>query len=365
ANVEKAVTLDDILSALTPRTRRAFQVWQQSLAAGETERGEAINNVFTEVPPFVESANRITAIVASQEGALRAIFHNTAVVFNALTEREGQFRGLIENGERTFHAAAQASNEFADVWRILPSFETTGTAALRTLDSFAAETSPLLDELRPGERALSSFFVASKSFAPKFDSFLTTLGPLTTAAKRGLPTLPRQLALTLPILENVRPVLRNFNPLLSFAGDYLPEIESFFANFTAATQAELSNKNNIEGPKQHYLRTMQVITPEGLSIYKEPIGTSRTNAYPLPGAFKALANGLKVFSAGNCANSAPSVSGPANEVVSQNIIEQIIQFKVANAPGSHANAVPAPACTQQGPFTFNGHTSQFPHVVER
>ncbi|MCW3056681.1 MAG: hypothetical protein JWO21_650, partial [Solirubrobacterales bacterium] len=64
----------------------------------------------------------------------------------------------------------------------------------------------------------------------------------------------------------------------------------------------------------------------------------------------------------SCANSAPSVSGPTSETISETVIEQILQFKVANKPGS-ANEVAAPACTQQGPFTFNGQTSQFPHVT--
>lgn len=364
SQVEKAVTLDDILSALTPRTRRAFQVWMQSLAAGEAGRGEAINSVFTEIPPFVEDANKLVTILASQEGAVRAAVHNTGVVFNALTEREGQFRELISNGEQAFSAAARASSAWANTWRFLPAFERNGTQALRATDSFAADASPLLEQLRPVERKLSSLLQATKPFAPHFNSFLTDLGPLSSAGKRGLPTIPRQLEETLPVLENVRPVLHNFDPLLAFAGQYMPELESFFANITAASEATASNKNDSSGPRQqHYLRTMQVIEPEGLSIYQQRIGTNRANAYPLPGAFSALANGLKVFSTSSCANSAPSVSGPANSTVSETIIKQLIEFKVANAPESSSNAVPAPACSQQGPFTFNGQTSQFPHVV--
>ena len=64
-------------------------------------------------------------------------------------------------------------------------------------------------------------------------------------------------------------------------------------------------------------------------------------------------------------------------MISGELIEQIIRFKVANKPetpngikpeGNTAapgrpNEVPAPACNQQGPYTFNGKTSQFPHVV--
>ena len=69
-----------------------------------------------------------------------------------------------------------------------------------------------------------------------------------------------------------------------------------------------------------------------------------------------------MFEGGACANSAPSVSGPADETISQTLIEQLIQFHIANAPET-PNAVPAPACNQQGPFTFNGQSSQYPHVT--
>jgi hypothetical protein len=98
-------------------------------------------------------------------------------------------------------------------------------------------------------------------------------------------------------------------------------------------------------------------------VYSSQVGTHRGNPYFQPGAFRALLNGgLQVFNASNCSNPVPSVSGPPSGTVSQTLIEQIIQFKVANAPGS-PNSVPAPACNQQGPFTFNGQTSQFPHAV--
>jgi len=107
---------------------------------------------------------------------------------------------------------------------------------------------------------------------------------------------------------------------------------------------------------------MQVVTPQGLAAYSQRIGTDRGNPYFKPGTLGTLAGGLPVFSAGTCANSAPAVSGPANATVSQGIIEQLVELHVANAPES-ANSVPAPPCLQQSPFTFNGQTSQFPHVV--
>ena len=367
SQVEPSVTLDDILSLFDAKTRRDFQIWQQYLAAGIAGRGEDINASFAQLEPFVESANRLVGILVTQEGAVRALVHNTGVVFNALAGRDHELEGLIVNGERTFHAAAEGSQAFAEAFQALPTFEHNSRVALKEIDRFSLQANPFFDEFRPTERQLALLLKTAEPFAPEFDGFLTALGPITKAANSDLPDLKVALDLTVPVLENLRPVLHNLDPFLKSVGEYVPELQAFFANLTAATQVHGSNANLPEGqaPSQHYLTTMLSLGPTSLAIYPTPIGTSRNNPYYHPGAFSAMstaATGLPVFSASNCADSAPAVSGPTNETISQSIIEQIIQFKVANAPET-PNAVAAPPCFQQGPFTFNGQTSQFPHVV--
>ncbi len=364
SQVEQSVTLDDILSLLTPKTRKDFQIWQQAVAQGITGRGEQINTNFAELQPFSEHANQLVSVLASQEGAVTALVKSTGEVFDALTQRDHQFQGFVVNGQKTFHAFAEESQAFADAFRALPAFESNSQVAFKELDKFSTIANPFFVEIRPVQRQLSSLLGATKPFAPAFNSFLTSLGPLTAAAKKGLPAVKQQSELFVPLLENIRPVLHNFDPFLQFSGEYVPEVQAFLGNFTAATQAHLGDSNTEnQGPPLHYLRTMNILGPESLAIYTKRIGINRANPYFQPGAFRALANGgLKVFEGGSCADSAPSVSGPANETISQTLIEQLIQFHVANAPET-PNAVPAPACNQQGSFTFNGQTSQYPHVT--
>lgn len=358
--VEPSVTLDDLLSALDPKTRTSFQVWMQSLAEGFNGRGEQINASFASIQTFAETTNRLLTVLASQQGALQATIHNTGAVFDALTAREGQYRGLISNGERTFHAAAEGSQAFAEAFRELPAFERKSETAFRSLDSFAVDANPLLDQLKPVERQLTPLLQAIEPFAPKFDSFLTSLGPLTKAAKKGLPAVKTETDLTVPLLAATSPVLHNFNPFFQYLSEYVPELQALFANAASATEFRAKNTNDQGGVLQHALKIMQVIEPEGLAIYPSRIGTNRANAYPQPGTFHLLASGLPVFSSASCANSAPSLSGPPLGTITQETINQLIEQKVVNKPES-ANAVPAPACNQQGPFTLNGQTSQFPH----
>jgi virulence factor Mce-like protein len=361
--VEKAVTLDGLLATFDPTTRRDFQIWQQALAEGIKGRGEQINASLSTLGPFVNSANTLVGILASQEGALRQVIHNTGVVFDALAGRDHQLESLITSGEKTFHAAAEQSQAFAAAFRALPAFERNSRTALKEIDRFATDATPFLEEFQPTERALSPLLAAAEPFAPSFNNFLTSLGPLTKSAKRGLPDTKKFLDLTVPLLENFRPVIHNLDPFFQYLSMYVPELQAFFANFTAATQAHSKNSNVSGGPPQHYLRAMNALSPESLAVYPIQPGTHRGNPYFKPGAFRTLlSGGLQVFNTSGCSNSVPSVSGPPNATVSQTLIEQIIQFKVANAPET-PNAIPAPPCVQQGPFSFNGQTSQFPHVT--
>jgi phospholipid/cholesterol/gamma-HCH transport system substrate-binding protein len=365
AQVRPAVTLDDILATLDPRTRRDFQLWQQGLAESFNGRGEQINSGFAELQPVVEHANQLVRILASQEGAVQATVHSTGVVFDALTERDHQLRGLIVNGDRATQALAQSSRQFAEAFRELPAFERNSTATLRELDSLAAAGSPLLDQSRAWELQLAPTLKALQAATPDLNSLLTDLGPLTSASEKGLPALERSLTLLTPLLAQFTPVLRNIDPLLQFNTRYIPELQSLFANVTAASEAHDINAdlNDPSSPQQHYLRVLATVNPEDLTSYTQRIGTNRANPYPQPGAFNLLGNGgLQSFSTAACADSAPSVSGPPNEAVSQAIIEQLISEHVANAPES-GNSVGAPACTQQSPFTWEGHTSQYPQVT--
>ena len=362
SQIEPTYTLDDILSALDTKTRRDFQVWQRAVAEGINGRGEAINTDFASLEPFVEHTNRLLTLLESQEGAVRALVHNTGVVFSALASREHQLEGLIANGEHTFHGAAEASQQFAAAFRALPAFERTSRIALKEIDKFATVASPYFDEFRPTEVQLQRLLSAVKPFAPELNNFLTALGPLTAAAKVGLPDTKKTLDLTVPVLENLRPVLHNLDPFLQYTGEYVPELQAFFANLAAASQSSLGDGNIGSGPKLHYLTTMAVLSPESLALYPGKLATDRSNGYPLQGTYSSLVSGLPVFSASGCGTTAPSVNGPGNETIPQETIEEIQRFKLANKPES-ANDVPSPGCTQQGSSSFNGETSRFPHVT--
>jgi phospholipid/cholesterol/gamma-HCH transport system substrate-binding protein len=375
--VVPSVTFDDILSALDPKTRRSFQLWQQSLAAGFAGRGEDLNAAFATLNPFVGHANEVAAVAASQEGALTAVIRGTGEVFDALSERDHQLRGLISGGERTFSALAQSSQAFAQVWRELPAFEHNSIVALRSVDSLAVDASPLEDQLRPAEIQLAGLTQSLKIFAPAFNNLLSGLGPLTKAAKVGVPDIKKQLDLTVPLLEATIPFTRNFNPFLEELSRYVPELQALLANATAATQGS-AQEGGPTGPRVHYLGALPLVNPDSISLYAQRSGFNRANPYQTSGASRGVGSGgMPVFNAGTCANGVPQLSGPGNTRVPESLIELLAEMRYIEPTPSLrkkileknpqakllSGGVPAPACTQAAPFTINGRTTQFPQVT--
>lgn len=363
-SVEPLVTLDGLLETFSPKVRKAFQTWMISAAEGFEGRGEQINSGFAQLQPFIEETRKLLSTLEPQQEAVSTLIRETGTVFDALTERQHQFRELIVEGERALGPAAAASHEFAEAFRELPGLERGSENTFRSLDKLASTANPVLVQLRPAERALTPLLREVNSFAPPFDELLTSFGPLTKAAKKGLPALSTSLKLTTPLLKNLPPVLNNFDPFLKYTDEYLPELQAFFANFAAASQAHVNVTNVPVSTKLHYLRSMQYIGPESLAVMSSRLGTNRTNAYPHPGFLSSLASGLPVFNSSNCSNTGPTLEGSPTEYVTQELIEELYGYNVVNKPGSTSNSVGAPSCDKQSPFTFNGTTSEFPHVTE-
>ena len=117
---------------------------------------------------------------------MRALVHNTGVVFDALASRDHQLEGLIVNGEHTFHAAAEGSQAFAEAFQRAARLRAQlQRGAQRTRQVRRRTPARSSKNSGPAERQLSLLLGAAKPFAPEFNKFLTALGPLTKAAKHG------------------------------------------------------------------------------------------------------------------------------------------------------------------------------------
>jgi virulence factor Mce-like protein len=365
SQVSDTVQLDEILRTFDEPTRAAFQTWMQDQAEGIGGYGRDINDALGNLAPFAEDTARIVDILNRQEGAVRGLVSNTGVVFDALSERDGQLRSLIENSNRVFQATAARDDELKQAFMALPTFERESQETLDRLADFAQTTDPLVTQLRPAARELSPTLQDLGALSPDLKRLFQSLGPLIDASRTGFPAAEQVLEDARPLIAQLDPAMRQVTPILQFLGLYKKELTAFFANTVAATQAFETKA----GKKIHYLRTSNPLNAENLAVYPRRIGTNRPNAYAKPGNFTQLANGMPVFDNRHCGAGVPSVTNVpvpplppiVGDLVPDELLNNIITYAFNGTNGGGA----APPCRLQGPYTFNGETSQYPHVRER
>jgi virulence factor Mce-like protein len=372
SQVAPTVELDEIFRSLDERTRRSFQVWMQSSAKALEGRGQDINDLFGNLAPFTTETNVLLELLDRQEPAVQQLIRNTGVVFNALGERQGQLASLITNSNTVFGTIADKNEALQATFRAFPTFERESTLTLERLDRFARDTDPLVTQLRPVARELSPTLQSLDRLAPPFRRFFVDLGPLVTASYQGLPAFSRLLDDLRPTLAQIDPFSRTLNPVLGMIQTYLPDIDAFFGNFTAATNGASSDT---PGRLLNVLRGLTPFSPEGLTTYPSRLAYNRPNAYRAPGTGNQLVGGLSNFETRQCSNGlrpvpnlppdlASIIGGLAPEAA-RNI--ETLAFRVYRDPvtgqivrGSFTD-VPAAPCRAQG--RFPGFSGDFPRVT--
>ena len=107
AQVSQATQLDEIFRTFNARTREAFRVWMQGAAGALNHRGADLSAAIAELDPFAQETNRVLRTLSSQHLAVRHLFHSGGDLFQALSERQGQLRGLIQNSNTVFQTTAR------------------------------------------------------------------------------------------------------------------------------------------------------------------------------------------------------------------------------------------------------------------
>jgi virulence factor Mce-like protein len=354
SQVAPTVELDEILRAFNEETREGFQVWQQDLGKGIEGQGQGFSEFLGVLPEFASSTNRVLQVLNSQERATREAIKNTGVVFDALTERGDQLSQWIDNSNQLLTTTAARDDSLRALWRAFPTFIDESNLALRDLEAYATNTTPLLRDLKPIGTQLSKVLVQANGLAPDFKEFFIGLNRLIPASRKGLPASSRFLDDTRNLFAQLDPFLRNINPFFRFLGQYKRELAAMVANDTAVTQAT----DQIGTRRVHYLRLTSPVNPEALATYPQRQGWHRGNPYYKPGTYDQLRQGLPVFDPDLCGTNGFPTLGPSTASMPEELRNRILLY-VLNS----GNTV-APPCRKQSPFTEGGRTTDYPQVRE-
>lgn len=355
--VSSTVELDEILSTFDAKTRKAFQTWMEAQADAVRGRGADINAVFGRLPGFTEKLDDLTRTLDAQQAATTKAVAQTGEVFDALSEREGQLRGLVTDSERLFALTSSRNEKLGQIVRELPRFERESKDMLPRLTAFAKQATPAVEQLQPAATAMGPAFAALDDVAPEFQGLFKQLQPVISASEKGLPAANRILDGLPPVLGDFQPFLRNVNPAIEQLGKSRRELTGALANLTASSNAyEIAGDVLPRGKGFiHFLRTALTVNPESLTYYPRQIGSSRVNPYTAPGTLvDRLKTGGSIFGSGPCATGNPAIPTTADPEALGPLI-QALAFRTTDR-----NAVAAPACKAQG--AFPGTSTAFPQL---
>lgn len=359
AQVAPTVQLDQILSALDPKTRRSFEDWMRQGGVALSGRGQQFNAALAQLYPFATNVNSVLAVLNRQGAATRTLLHDGGQVFSALASSPADVQGFVRNTNALFAATAGRDAALAATIRSFPAFLRQARTTINRVGRFSQTTKPLVDELHPAVQRLSPALRSLNDLAPQLRTLMTDVAPLTAAANTGFPALRRFLTESVPFWAALRPYLGNLQPVIGYIDDYRRELAAFFANSTAATQGIAAGAY---GPNLHYLRLSNPINPETLMPYQKRPKTNRSNPYLQPGGYAKLLSGLPVFGSYLCtANPLPapssSLSSSTTSVAGTVLtIAQLVERYYVTADPS------GPACKAQTPLgrRTTGLNQQFP-----
>jgi phospholipid/cholesterol/gamma-HCH transport system substrate-binding protein len=302
-HVSPAVQLDEIFRTFNSKTRLAFQQWMQNASLALRGRGQDLSNAFAELEPTFTDADKVLRVLDTQRNAVRQLISNGGTVFGALSQRQGQLRGLIQNSDQVFTTTARRNRELQQTFIALPTFLDQSRLTLTRLQRFAANTDPLVQQLRPSARDLTPVVRDLGSFSTELNRFFIGLRPVVGGARKAFPALRKLLLADLPpLLNGLPPFLRQLNPLLEAASLYKREITAFFGNASSATNAIGGGVESQVGAPGgvRYLRVIAPLSPDVLAAFNNRLSNDRTNPYHQPGDFANLASGLHSFETAQC-----------------------------------------------------------------
>ncbi len=373
AQVAKSVQLDELLRAFDPKTRSAFRTWMQDAAISIHGRGQAFSDALGELDPTFTQFDRFFRVLDTQRLAVRQLFRQGAVTFNALNARQGQLSSLIRNANQVFQVTGQRNRDIEATFLAFPTFLDESRLTLRRLRTFALNTNPLLIQLLPAMRELSSTLIALGKLTPQLDGFFNGLVPVIANANTGFAAFRRLFRDDFPpLLRGVQPFLRNINPLLQGVDSYKHELTALLGNATAATNA-------LRPGEDHFVNVLSPLNPASLATFPARLQVNRNNAYSKPGIYDDLAAGLPSFGTGQCSAGLQALldSNTPNDPVfnartggdvtqAQDFFDRLKQFAFSDQLDS--NATPAPPCVQQGPFAplgDSGGATTYQHTLEQ
>ncbi|MHB8532091.1 MAG: MlaD family protein [Solirubrobacteraceae bacterium] len=241
ASVTKAVTdLDQLFSALNPKTRKGLQEFIQGTAAQYVGAGRQLGESTEYFAPFLSASDHFFSELVRDQPVFTRFLIESAKAVTTIGARAPQLSSLIENANTTFKALGEQQRNLAAGLKALPGTLQQGNKTFAELPSTFSALKQLVDASKPTSKPLTTLFTrlqgllttatpAVKNFSEAFN----TPGPNNdlTDLVTILPTLYQRLVTASPSIVQGE---KESAPITAFFGPYAPDLAGTVRTFGQA-----------------------------------------------------------------------------------------------------------------------------------
>jgi ABC-type transporter Mla subunit MlaD len=206
SRTDTGVQLTDLISAFDGDTRAALRNAAVGYGAGIAGRGAEFNSMLADLPPTLETGERLARAAVREPGTLAGLIGDAGTVAGALGADHGALAGAITGARATLEATASEAGAVGAAIDATPGAES-------ALAEITPDAVPLLDDLTTATRALTPAALELEKALPSVNSVLARepeLDTLATLAGEAVPVLDAAG----PVIDGIEPAGLTLSPLI-------------------------------------------------------------------------------------------------------------------------------------------------------
>ncbi|KRC53794.1 hypothetical protein ASE19_06760 [Nocardioides sp. Root79] len=277
AATTSSTSLEDVLSALDPKTRAALRSAVGSLATGLTGHSKDLQVVLNASPQLLRNLKTVMRVAGSDATDIDSLLVTADRLVNRFNGRTAQIEGLVRNVDRTVQAVGvDDGRPLEETLAKLPdALDSTGKA-LDDLYRPLGDAEVALRKLNPGARDLGLATPDLRAFLRESPEALDKVPGVADAANPALRALDTTVEDARPLVRPLSGSLNSLATLLQPFVPYVPDVGRFFSQNDLLSGILDGDQN------QHYFAAQ--LTGVGLfSIGGAVDPLYRAEYYPCPG----------------------------------------------------------------------------------
>lgn len=224
---QSPVEVDQLLSALDPRTVRGLQRLVQGGASSVNGESGKINQALLALDPALSQASATLHQAVSDRVALRRLVANGGGIVHTLAGRSRDIAAGTAAASQASGAIASQRDALARSIGLAPPALRETNTALVNVRAALNDLRPVIPEARPVARDLSRLLPQLRPLSQRLRAVTPPLDKLIRGpALRLLEELPNASRQGMPVLGDLTPALRKLQPALGQIRPYAPELTS-------------------------------------------------------------------------------------------------------------------------------------------